>query len=541
MILRQLPIAPRAAFGFAIITLLLIFTGLFSLNRMAEINDASTVISQSWLPSVRTVAQMNLAVTELRQLQLGHVLAADAADKQFLEQRLREIIGNLEKAERAYETDLDSGRDQQLYQQYQQHKKGLMAGVEQLLTLSNANETATATELVQGPLLENYKATFKALTELTEYNGEGANAANTEADEDYASATSAVIVVLVVAVLITIALAWLLTRSITQPLSEAVQVAGVVASGNLTAHIDTAGKDEPAKLLAALQQMQQQLRGTIQQIGNSATQLASAAEELNAVTEEGNRAITRQHDEIEMAATAVNEMTSAVEEVARNASSTSDASRASEESAQSGRDRVQQTVQAIRSMSQDVAHTSTLVEGLAEQAQSISKVLDVIRAIAEQTNLLALNAAIEAARAGEQGRGFAVVADEVRALAHRTQESTREIEQMIGSIQGGTSEAVGAMNQNDQRARQMLEIAEAAGQALVEITEQVSQINERTLVIASAAEEQAQVAREVDRNLVNIRDISVQTATGANQTAAASHELSRLAVQLNAMVARFTV
>ncbi|EQM71944.1 hypothetical protein L682_29105, partial [Aquipseudomonas alcaligenes OT 69] len=157
------------------------------------------------------------------------------------------------------------------------------------------------------------------------------------------------------------------------------------------------------------------------------------------------------------------------------------------------------------------------------------------------TNLLALNAAIEAARAGEQGRGFAVVADEVRALAHRTQESTREIEQMIGSIQSGTGEAVGAMNQNDQRARQMLEIAEAAGRALVEITEQVSQINERTLVIASAAEEQAQVAREVDRNLVNIRDISVQTATGANQTAAASHELSRLAVELNGMVARFTV
>ena len=541
MFLRQFPIAPRAAFGFAIITLLLVLTGLFSLNRMSVINDASTEISQSWLPSVRTIAQINLSLTELRQVQLGHVLATDQSSQQFLETRMREIIAQLDKAESTYKAGIDPGRDQQLFDRYTQERQGFIAGVDKLLAMSKGGEKAAATELLQGPLLDNYRTTLKALNELSDYNTQGADAANTQADENYASATTAVISVLVIAALITVALAWALTRSITLPLSEAVQAAGVVASGDLTGRIDTAGKDEPAQLLTALLRMQQQLRGTIQQIGTSATQLASAAEELNAVTEEGNRSLTRQHDEIEMAATAVNEMTAAVEEVARNASSTSDASRASEESAQDGRDRVQQTVQAIRSMSQEVAHTSTLVEGLADRAQSISKVLDVIRAIAEQTNLLALNAAIEAARAGEQGRGFAVVADEVRALAHRTQESTREIEQMIGSIQSGTGEAVGAMNQNDQRARQMLEIAEAAGRALVEITEQVSQINERTLVIASAAEEQAQVAREVDRNLVNIRDISVQTATGANQTAAASHELSRLTVELNGMVARFTV
>ncbi|MGA4633717.1 methyl-accepting chemotaxis protein [Pseudomonas solani] len=541
MFLRQFPIAPRAAFGFAIITLLLVFTGLFSLNRMSVINDASTEISQSWLPSVRTIAQINLSLTELRQVQLGHVLATDLPSQQFLETRMREIIAQLDKAESTYKAGIDPGRDQQLFDRYAQERQGFIAGVDKLLAMSKGGEKAAATELIQGPLLDNYRTTLKALNELSDYNTQGADAANAQADKNYASATTAVISVLVIAALITVALAWALTRSITVPLSEAVLAAGVVASGDLTGRIDTAGKDEPAQLLTALQRMQQQLRSTIQQIGTSATQLASAAEELNAVTEEGNRSLTRQHDEIEMAATAVNEMTAAVEEVARNASSTSDASRASEESAQDGRDRVQQTVQAIRSMSQEVAHTSTLVEGLADRAQSISKVLDVIRAIAEQTNLLALNAAIEAARAGEQGRGFAVVADEVRALAHRTQESTREIEQMIGSIQSGTGEAVGAMNQNDQRARQMLEIAEAAGRALVEITEQVSQINERTLVIASAAEEQAQVAREVDRNLVNIRDISVQTATGANQTAAASHELSRLAVELNGMVARFTV
>ncbi|WP_420902096.1 methyl-accepting chemotaxis protein [Pseudomonas chlororaphis] len=242
-----------------------------------------------------------------------------------------------------------------------------------------------------------------------------------------------------------------------------------------------------------------------------------------------------------MAATAVNEMTSAVEEVARNASSTSDASSASEQAAKQGRERVLDTVQAIRMMGAEVENTSALVSGLAKKALDISKVLDVIRGIAEQTNLLALNAAIEAARAGDLGRGFAVVADEVRALAHRTQESTQEIELMIINIQGGTGEAVDAMSNTSIRARDMQDIAEAAGVALNEIAERVGQINERTLVIASASEEQAQVAREVDRNLVNIRDISLQTSDGASQTAAASHELSQLANDLNGMVTRFVV
>ena len=180
-------------------------------------------------------------------------------------------------------------------------------------------------------------------------------------------------------------------------------------------------------------------------------------------------------------------------------------------------------------MNAEIGQTARLVEGLASQAQDIGKVLDVIRAIAEQTNLLAPQCRHQAARAGEQGRGFAVVADEVRALAHRTQQSTHEIEGMIASVREGTDTAVSAMRENDQRARQMLDEAEAADHALGEIAEHATRINERTLVIASAAEEQAHVAREVDRNLVNIRDVAVQTTQGAEQTRGASHELSRLA------------
>ncbi|WP_445261462.1 methyl-accepting chemotaxis protein [Pseudomonas sp. RA_15y_Pfl2_54] len=285
--------------------------------------------------------------------------------------------------------------------------------------------------------------------------------------------------------------------------------------------------------------MQQNLRETLQGISGSATQLATAADELSAVTLDSTQGLQQQNNEIEQAATAVNEMTTAVEEVARNAVSTSDATRQSSESAHLGQERVSETASAINALVGDVQHTGDLVLSLANQSQDIGKVLDVIRAIAEQTNLLALNAAIEAARAGESGRGFAVVADEVRALAYRTQQSTQEIEQMVQGMRNGSSLALDSMQASAARATTTLTLAERAGEALQTITSSVHEIHERNLVIASAAEEQAQVAREVDRNLVNIRDLSVRSAAGADQTSAASLELSQLANALQGMVRRF--
>ncbi|WP_374098764.1 methyl-accepting chemotaxis protein [Pseudomonas aeruginosa] len=541
MSLRSMPIATRAALSFALITALLVITGIFSLNRMGSLNEASSDISDNWLPSVRESAELNVLLAELRQVQLAHVLAADDSSKRFLESRMTEIGKELTDREGAYQRLISGADERSIYERYLATRQTLLQSQQTLVQMSRSKPLEETRQYTESTLLDQYRATQQQLQALIDFNVKGASQASHTADEVYDSAFAAVIGVLLVAGLATVVLAWLFTRSITQPIGEALRVAEVIASGDLTSRIDTSGRDEPAKLLVALQGMQAQLRQTIQQIGSSATQLASAAEELSAVTEQGNRSLTQQNDEIQMAATAVNEMTAAVEEVARNASSTSDASSASEQSAQNGRQRVLETVQAIRLMSEEVDNTSALVGGLAEKAQDISKVLDVIRGIAEQTNLLALNAAIEAARAGEQGRGFAVVADEVRALAHRTQESTREIEQMIANIQEGTGAAVGAMDSSSVRARNMLEIAEAAGLALNEIAERVGQINERTLVIASASEQQAQVAREVDCNLVNIRDISLQTSAGSNQTAAASQELSQLAIDLNNMVTRFVV
>ena len=344
---------------------------------------------------------------------------------------------------------------------------------------------------------------------------------------------------IVLAFIVAITIGLLITRLITQPLAQAVQSAQRVAQGNLTQAIITDRKDEAGQLLMALSDMQGGLKSTLLEISNASDQLASAAEELSAVTDESTRSLTRQNDEIQQAATAVNQMTAAVDEVARNAVSTSEASGQATAEADDGRLQVDQAVSGMSSMVSEINDSTQAVVDLAAQVREIAKVVDVIRGIADQTNLLALNAAIEAARAGEQGRGFAVVADEVRALAHRTQTSTVDIENMIGTVQLGADGAVAAMNKSLTWANNTQTMAQNAGEALQRITHSVAKINERNLVIASASEEQAQVAREVDRNLLNIQDLSTQTAAGAHQTNASSQELSRLATSFNTLVAKF--
>ncbi|MGE8064232.1 methyl-accepting chemotaxis protein [Pseudomonas sp. NPDC089569] len=328
-------------------------------------------------------------------------------------------------------------------------------------------------------------------------------------------------------------------RSISVPLLTVLAINQKISEGDLRNDVQLSGNDELTDLMVSTAAMQASLRETIRHIGDSSTQLASAAEEMHSVTEESNHGMQRQNNEIEQAATAVNEMTVAVEEVARNAVSASESAQVSEQSTRTGSERVTETVAAIRKLTSIVENTSAQVEGLAGKAQNITKVLDVIRAIAEQTNLLALNAAIEAARAGDQGRGFAVVADEVRALAHRTQESTKEIESMIGDIQVGAEQAVLAMSQSCINAQDTLGVAQEAGAALAVIAKSITDINERNFLIATASEEQAQVARSVDSNLISIRDLSMQTSAGAHQTAAASNELSRLAIAMAELTRKF--
>ena len=331
---------------------------------------------------------------------------------------------------------------------------------------------------------------------------------------------------------------WLI-RSITQPLDTLKAAAAQVADGDLRHAVECSGNDEIAQVQQSVRDMQIALNTTLREIQGSSTQLAAAAEELHVVTGETTKGIHQQNEEVQMAATAVTEMSAAVEEVAGNANRTSSASSETSRVAEEGRQQVAATRGVIDQLADQLDSTSGTVERLATEAANIGQVLDVIQAIAEQTNLLALNAAIEAARAGEAGRGFAVVADEVRNLAQRTQSSTAEIERIISTIQQATGESVSEMQQSADYAGRSRAMAGDAEQALNRIAERVGEINDMNLVIASAAEEQAQVAREIDRNLVTISSIAEQSATGVTQTSSASDELAQLAGQMSQLVGRF--
>ena len=541
MSLRNLSIAPRAFLGFAFIALLVIVLGVFAVNRMSIIRQASLDMETNQLPSVGFLGNITENVLRMRILSFRVLVNRDPAALQDAQTRIGALIDKVHSAQASYAALPSQPEEAQLYKTFTVTLDSYMQAQEQMLELSRQNRLDEMRTLINTRIKDGTDQMGEQLNKLVALNTGYAKTASAEAGDNYSSAILGIVVVAVLAALMTILLAWLLTRSIVTPLNRALLAAQTIADGNLSKTIEADGQDEPGRLLGALSTMQANLRKTIEQISGSATQLGAAAEELSAVTQDASRGLQQQNNEIEQAATAVNEMTAAVEEVARNAVSTSEASSQSTQAAREGRDRVVETVDAIQTMTQDVHTTSLMIEGLAAQGRDIGKVLDVIRAIAEQTNLLALNAAIEAARAGEAGRGFAVVADEVRALAHRTAQSTQEIEKMVAGIQNGTGEAVASMQQSNHRTQSTLEMARAAGVALEQITQSIHLINERNLVIASASEEQAQVSREVDRNLVNIRDLATQSATGANQTSAASHELSRLAVNLNALVSKFVI
>lgn len=539
--MRQLKIAPRAVVSFSLIGALVILLGLFAMYQLKSVRTQAEDLSGKGIPSLSALNAINEAMLRLRITAYRLVVDRDDAQVRVTLARNEELNGKLGEAMARYEKLVDDDVERAQYQSFKQFVSDYNAVNRELIQLSNADKRDDMLALLGGKYKKASDELSVQMAALIKINQDGAADSDQQASQAYAQAITGVFTFIIVAAVLTGLMALLFTRSITQPLTQAVRVAQVIAKGDLTESFDVAGVDEPAQLLNALQTMQQNLKSAILNIADSSNQLASAAEELNAVTEDSTRGLHQQSHEIEQAAAAVNEMTAAVDEVARNAVATSEASRESTQTAWHGQQQVSKTVESIRLLSDDVTRTSEEVKTLGDGVTNISKVLDVIRAIAEQTNLLALNAAIEAARAGEAGRGFAVVADEVRALAHRTQMSTQEIEQMVGTIQKGSAGAMNAMQASTQRAHQTLEIAQDAGGALERITDAINQISERNLVIASASEEQAQVAREVDRNLVNIRDLAVQTSAGANQTSAASQELTKLATSLNTLVARFSV
>ena len=338
-----------------------------------------------------------------------------------------------------------------------------------------------------------------------------------------------------------LAAAYLIPHWLTRPLQRMIREAETIVDNPVMQQVYIGSTDELYKPIMAIKMLQARLRTVIDRITDSSTRIAAVTSQTAARTEQSTQEILRQQMETDQVATAINEMSATVLDVARNTQQAAEAARETISSTAEGQQKMKTIMESINNLSQEVKHSATVIEKLEEHSSNIGVVLDVIKSIAEQTNLLALNAAIEAARAGEQGRGFAVVADEVRTLAQRTQQSTEEIEKMIAELQNGTKEASQAMQKSCDQANISVEQADLGCQALIAISGKVTSISDMNSQIATAAEQQSAVTEEINHNITNISQIADESSKSAQETISANNSLVDLTKRFNGMARQFSI
>ena len=400
--------------------------------------------------------------------------------------------------------------------------------------------------------LDDYKRSLRAVKEIGPHMTEHANELLrlTEQlqrnqvehrDNDSSQARLLQIAGALGALLLSLLAAVVITRQITQPLQQTLEIARRIAAGDLTSDTRVTRRDELGTLQQGIQDMAGTLRELIAGIRDSANQIASSAEELSVVTDQTSQGVGKQKVETDQVATAMHEMSATVQDVARNAELAAKAANDADSQARDGDRVVNEVIAQIERLANEVNRSTEAMAQLEHESNKIGSVMDVIKAVAEQTNLLALNAAIEAARAGEAGRGFAVVADEVRTLAQRTQQSTEEIEELVAGLQNGTQRVASSLNSSHSLAGSSVALTRKAGAALGSINRGVSSIQSMNQQIAAAAEQQSAVAEEISRSVLNVRDVTEQTTVASQEIAKSSTELARLGNQLTAMVSRFRI
>jgi methyl-accepting chemotaxis protein len=358
-------------------------------------------------------------------------------------------------------------------------------------------------------------------------------------DETDYRAKIVVIGALIVALVLGPLLAWFISGQIIGPLKQTLITARKIAAGDLSSVINSERKDEMGELLRAMGEMNNTLKQVLTQIGDSVVKLASSAEVLSAVTEQNSIGMDNQRSETDQVATAIHEMSATVQEVSASAENAALAAKEADHTTATGNKKVIEAVYQIELLAKEIVTTASAMERLQAESNNIGAVLDVIKSVADQTNLLALNAAIEAARAGEAGRGFAVVADEVRSLASRTQSSTEEIENMIINLQKGTLESVQMMTKSRTLSDDAVSLSREAEKMLVDIADAVSRIQDMTHQIATASEEQSVVAEDINKSIVRVSDIAEQTSAGAAETARSAEDLANLGITLKELLGRF--
>ncbi|WP_088869332.1 methyl-accepting chemotaxis protein [Aeromonas veronii] len=543
--LTKMTIGQKLTMAFTTLALLMLGFAWFATLQLSKIYRDASEVSDNIVPSIRASSQMHVSLLDARRAELNMVIDALGKDPDSLNsstQSFEAAKSLYMAAEQRYGSmPFVSERDRNMFAELKTAAAKYFSAHGDLETAIRQGDIAKVQSLIKNESRAALEQAGQDGLELRKENDRVANLLTKQSEASYERAKLLSTTVGALTLLFVVIVAWLLIRQIRNPVMTLLEQTRQVAAGNLTSQLDMKqfSHDELGKLAQGFNEMQSSLRMLVNEVSGSVVQLGAAAEEISAVAQQSANNMGAQQHELNQLATAMNEMQATVQEVARNTNDAASAATSASDTAAQGSETVNDSIGRIEKVATAIEETALVIRQLGDDSRNIGMVLEVIQGIAEQTNLLALNAAIEAARAGEQGRGFAVVADEVRTLAKRTQDSTSQINHIISELQQRANEAGVTMQQSQDMMSETVHTAREAGASIAEISSSVNSISHMNIQIATATEEQGAVSEELNRNVVNISNASEEVATGAKQMAQACNDLNLLATQLQEVVRKF--
>ena len=534
--MNKLSLKTKLGVGFGTLLVIMLTMGVVSYRSVQKLGELSEVADKK--ANARFFSTSILSIINDQQAEVrGFLLTGDEAEMNRYAQnnsKLAEALSNVEPL-------LTTEEGKRRFAEVRQTTDAYHGAMDQVVALHRAGKQKEALDTVSGSKFGDLRVAAKgAAADFIEVQNKLKTRAREEQAATEASAKRLMLILALAGLAVGVVVAILIARSITGAVSSMVAVLQEIAANNLTAEdMEIASQDEIGKVGAALNSMKNNLRAIMQSIAGTAEHVASASEEISASATQTANGSETQKDQVHQIATAMQEMSATVREVSDNSNKAADSARQASETARQGGAIVEDTLARMREIAGSVRDTAQKVQELGSRSDQIGKIVGVIDDIADQTNLLALNAAIEAARAGEQGRGFAVVADEVRKLAERTTKATKEIAEMIQSVQTETRSAVDKMQSGTQQVEKGVEVTAKAGESLKRIIGQAEHVGEMVTQIATAANEQSSATEQVNSNMEQINKLVAESAEGAHQSAKACEQLSSLALELQNLVSRF--
>lgn len=535
----SLKIGTKLFIAFGSIIVLTTILGVFSILQMARVNQSTAELGTNWMPSTNHLYAMDLQLSLFRRAELMYALSHDNESLNTYENMMKKAVTDLEKEETAYQKLIDSPEEKARHEEFIRAFNLYREAHRTFLELTREGKSEEALALLRGDAKKAYDQAEKSLLDGIALNVKGGENEYIRSEIIYRSERTLIIGILMFCIATGVVVSFLISRSIRVPLARGIEIADRIAQGDLTVEVEVRSQDETGQLMTAMKNMVENLRQVVSRTVDISTTIASASAQLHATSEQIATGAEEVASQTNTVATASEEMSATSGDIARNCTMVADAARLTTESATTGAAVVNETISGMTIIAERVRRTSNNVEALGGRSEQIGNIVGTIQDIADQTNLLALNAAIEAARAGEQGRGFAVVADEVRALAERTTAATREVGEMIKAIQGETREAVNSMIEGVAEVEKGAVFSRKSGEALDEILGRINEVSMQINQIATAAEEQTATTGEVTGNIQQITDVVRQTARGAEETASAAAQLADQAQELQSLVSRF--